>query len=105
QQIARVFANGFNCVMLENHGVVIGGRGLPGAFARVETLEFTAKTIIKAGLLGAVRYLDEKQMDLAEKPRPGTPLPEFEAGPATTVEKEARRELADFIRRGYRQRL
>jgi L-fuculose-phosphate aldolase len=105
KQIAHVFDEGFNCVMLENHGVVIGGRDLAEAFARFETLEFTAKTIIKAGLLGVVKYLDVAQLVLAEKPRHGTPLPEFEPGPATTREKEARRELAEFIRRGYRQRL
>jgi L-fuculose-phosphate aldolase len=37
-----------NCVMLENHGVVVGGSDLAEAFQRFETLEFTAQTIIKA---------------------------------------------------------
>lgn len=103
RRIADVFAKGFNCVMLENHGVVIGGTDLPDAFQRFETLEFTAKTIIKAGQLGPVRYLTPEQVELSARPRP---VPEeFDPGPATTVEKEARRDLADFIRRGYRQRL
>jgi L-fuculose-phosphate aldolase len=103
QAIAEAFAKGFNCVMLENHGVVIGGADLSQAFQRFETLEFTAKTIIKASQLGPVRYLSADQLALAERPRP-TP-PEADPGPATTKEKELRRELCDFIHRGYRQRL
>jgi L-fuculose-phosphate aldolase len=101
--IAETFARGFNCVMLENHGVVIGGVDLAQAFQRFETLEFTAKTIIKASQLGTVRYLTHEQLALAERPRPVPP--EADPGPATTQEKQLRRELCDFIHRGYRQRL
>ena len=45
--IVRAFASGPHCVVLENHGVVVGDTTLQGAFERFETLEFTAKTIIK----------------------------------------------------------
>ena len=103
ERITEQFRAGFDCVMLENHGVVVGGATLAQAFQRFETLEFTAKTIIKAGQLGAVRTLTAEQLALAERPR-GV-LPEFEPGPATTLEKERRRELCEFIQRGYRQRL
>jgi L-fuculose-phosphate aldolase len=48
RSVAAAFATGANCVMLENHGVVVGGRTLAEAFARFETLEFAAKTAIKA---------------------------------------------------------
>src|SRR6185312_12369546 len=57
--IARTFADGYSCVVLENHGVVTAGATLQAAFERFETLEFTAKTIVKASLLGAVRYLGD----------------------------------------------
>lgn len=103
RRIADVFAAGFDCVLLENHGVVIGGADLPEAFQRFETLEFTAKTIIKAGMLGPVRYLTSEQLELARARR--EPLPEFEPGPASTSEKELRREVCEFVQRGYRQRL
>ena len=103
KSIAKEFAKGFNCVMLENHGVVVGGADFAEAFRRFETLEFTAKTIVKASALGTVRYADEKAF-AAEK-RLGDPLPEFAPSPACTRERDARRELADFVRRGYRQRL
>ena len=103
RHIAATFAEGFNCVVLENHGVVTGGAGLQEAFERFETLEFCAKTIIKAGMLGTVRYLVDAQ---AERPRPTIATrPEPRPGPATSEEKELRRQLAEFVRRAYRQRL
>ena len=103
RHIAATFAEGFNCVVLENHGVVTGGGGLREAFERFETLEFCAKTVIKAGMLGTVRYLVDAQ---AERPRPTIATrPEPRPGPATSEEKELRRQLAEFVRRAYRQRL
>ena len=41
--VARAFADGFDCVVLENHGVVTGGASLAHAFQRFETLEFAAR--------------------------------------------------------------
>jgi L-fuculose-phosphate aldolase len=102
QSIARTFEQGYHCVVLENHGVVVGGETFQNAFQRFETLEFTAKTIIKARLLGEVRYLTDEEIEL---PRRIPPLPQFERVPATSREKEMRKQLADFIRRGYQQRL
>jgi len=101
QNIADTFAKGFNCVVLENHGVVCGGENLQRAFERFETLEFTAKTIIKASHLGEVRYLNDEQVSQ----RQSIVLPQFNPGPAGEEEKELRRLLADFLQRGYRQRL
>lgn len=101
--IAAEFAKGVSCVMLENHGVVVGGANFEEAFRRFETLEFAAKTIIKASNLGAVRYVGAEAF-AAEK-RLGDPLESFQPGPATARERELRRELSDFVRRGYRQRL
>ncbi len=103
RNIAEVFARGHDCVLLENHGVVVGGASLQEAFERFETLELTAKTIVKARLLGEVRYLSAEQLALSQRRR--APLPEFEPGPATTVEKLLRQEVCEFVRRGCRQRL
>ena len=61
RNIAASFAAGFDCVVLENHGVVTGGASLQQAFERFETLEFTAKSIVKASQLGPVRYLSDEQ--------------------------------------------
>ncbi len=103
RNIADVFARGHHCVLLENHGVVVGGADLQDAFQRFETLEFTAKTVIKAGMLGPVRYLTPEQVALSQAPRPA--LPEFEPEPAGTAEKALRQEICTFVQRGYRQRL
>lgn len=103
RNIAAAFAAGSHCVVLENHGVVTAGSHLQEAFERFETLEFTAKTIIKASQLGVVRYLDDQQAatppDLAAAPA------SFRPGPATSREKELRRQLCEFVRRSYQQRL
>ncbi len=101
--IARAFAEGANCVMLENHGVVVGGRDFQEAFERFETLEFTAKSIIKARVLGNIRTLTPENLKAASRRR--VELREGEAGEASPRECALRRELCDFVNRGYRQRL
>jgi L-fuculose-phosphate aldolase len=103
RRIAEVFSKGHDCVMLENHGVVVGGVDFPDAFRRFETLEFVAKTVVKARALGEVRYLSEAQLEIGANP--ATALDEFDPGPASSAERALRRELCEFIRRGYHQRL
>ena len=103
ERIAGVFAGGPSCVMLENHGVVVGGEDFQSAFTRFETLEFTAKTLIKAGALGGARVLDPGRIALAGARRVSGKS--FRPGPATCRERALRRELCDFVRRGYKQRL
>jgi L-fuculose-phosphate aldolase len=101
--IVGTFAQGFFCVLLENHGVVVGGQSLQNAFQRFETLEFTAKTIIKARTLGEVHYLGDEQLEL---PRRTPHLPTAgEVSPPTSAEKELRRQLCTFLPRSYRNRL
>jgi len=103
ERIAEIFAQGHDCVMLENHGVVVGGRTFQEAFERFETLEFTAKTIVKATPLGDVVSLTDEQLAAA---RDRGPTPEtFEPGVASEAERALRRDLCDFVQRGYEQRL
>ncbi len=102
ENIAARFAAGHDCVVLENHGVVVGAETLDKAFDRFETLEFTAKTILKASRLGEVRTLADEPLELAARYEP---LPAFERSTPTSHELEVRRQLCDFVRRGYRQRL
>jgi L-fuculose-phosphate aldolase len=104
EKIAEQFASAArpNCVMLENHGVVVGGANLEETFARFETLEFTAQTIINARQLGEVRYLNDDQLALAAE-RP--PFPTGEARPPSSKGKEARKDICDFVHRGYAHRL
>jgi len=102
-EIAVAFAKGGHCVVLENHGVVVGGSSLTEAYQRFETLEFTGKTIVKARMLGEVHYLTDDQLARSARRRIG--LGDMPALPATSTEKELRRQLCEFVQRGYRQRL
>jgi L-fuculose-phosphate aldolase len=103
-RVADTFAEGYDCVIMENHGVVTAGTTFQEAFSRFETLEFTAKTLIKARLLGGeVRFLSESQVHMEEQ-RAGD-LEVFHPAPASSNEKEVRRRLCEFVRRAYRQRL
>lgn len=100
-KIAQTFAEGADCVMLENHGVVIGGRDLAEAFQRFETLEFVAQTVIRASALGELRTLAADSLA-------GRAVPDFAELPAaepTNHEKELRAEICAFAQRAYRQRL
>ncbi|HEY5812037.1 MAG TPA: class II aldolase/adducin family protein, partial [Terrimicrobiaceae bacterium] len=92
-----------NCVVLENHGVVVGGRDLAEAFQRFETLEFTAQTIINARQLGEVHYLSDEQIELSNSER--NLLAEGEPRSMTSREKELRKEISDFVHRAYEHRL
>jgi L-fuculose-phosphate aldolase len=103
ERIAEVFTHGHDCVMLENHGVVVGGHDFQEAFRRFEMLEFVAKTIVKASALGPVRYLSRAELSVGEKPVAA--LETFDPGAASSGERALRTELCDFIRRGYHQRL
>lgn len=100
-KIAQTFAEGADCVMLENHGVVIGGRDLAEAFQRFETLEFVAQTVIRASALGKLRTLPADSLA-------GQAFPSLSALPPampTNHEKELRMEICEFAQRAYRQRL
>ncbi|MGC1276287.1 MAG: class II aldolase/adducin family protein [Planctomycetaceae bacterium] len=103
RNIAAAFASGHNCVVLENHGVVTGGSTLQEAFERFETLEFIAKTVIKASLLGTPRPLSEAQ--IAAEGNADRSVPVGVSVKVSVAERELRHQLSEFVRRGYRQRL
>jgi L-fuculose-phosphate aldolase len=100
ENIADAFATGADCVMLENHGVVIGGSDLHDAFQRFETLEFVAQTLVKANRLGDVTTLTDAQLEIS-----GPGFGEIPAAPASNREKELRSRMCDFVHRAYEQRL
>jgi L-fuculose-phosphate aldolase len=101
EKIAAAFGGGADCVMLENHGVVIGGRDLAEAFQRFETLEFVAQTDIRASALGKLRSLPAEALNNQAVPDYGV-LP---AAVASNAEKELRAQVCEFTHRAYRQRL
>lgn len=106
ENIAAEFAHNSHphCVMLENHGVAVGGSDLLDAFRRFETLEFTAQTELYANRLGSPRVLTAEQLTQAES-RPSLDPSVIAAKPAGNREKEARKAIRDFVRRAYSHRL
>jgi L-fuculose-phosphate aldolase len=106
EQLGRNIAETFktsDSVILENHGVVVGGSSLSHAFQRFEAFEFAAKTIIKGRQLGEVRSLSDPQLDQARNR--SVALESCLPPPATSHEKDLRSQLCEFVRRGCRQRL
>jgi L-fuculose-phosphate aldolase len=101
RNIAEAFAAGADCVMLENHGVVIGGSDLKDAFQRFETLEFVAQTLVKAATIGKVQVLPDDR--LVERVLPE--LGELAPVEPTNSEKELRMKICRFVHRAYQQRL
>ena len=103
EKIAAAFQQGHDSVILENHGVVVGGTSLSRAFQRFEAFEFAAKTIIKGNQIGKIRTLTEDQLALTKNRK--TACGNFQPGEACGREQELRRQLQLFLRRGCRQRL
>jgi len=102
--ITESLNDGYDIVLLENHGIVAIGPDLLTAFQRFETLDFCARIIIRAGLLNKeITMLTEEQMTLFKQPR--NDIPEFEPEFHTNRELELRKEICDFTRRAYDQRL
>ena len=66
ENIAAAFADGYDSVLLENHGAVCGGHSLLHAFHRFETLEFCARLHVQARRLGRPRVLGPAQLALVQ---------------------------------------
>jgi L-fuculose-phosphate aldolase len=103
ENIAHTFAQGFDVVLLENHGVVTAGPDLLTAFQRLETLDFCARTQIHAASLGPVHTLTKEQIARFEE-RP-TPLPTLRLVRHSSPERALRQQICRIVHRAYEQRL
>ncbi len=101
ERIAETFASGADCVLLENHGVVVGGRDLMDAFQRFETLEFAAFTLLRAAMLGPLQVLPPESLAVDTMPTYG----ELPARATDVRETGLRTSLSAFVHRAYRHRL
>ncbi len=70
QNIADEFEKGYMAVIMENHGMVLGGSDLMDAYTRFETLEFCARTIINAKAIGKPHFLSDEQIEIFETQAP-----------------------------------
>jgi L-fuculose-phosphate aldolase len=104
ETIASEFDKGFNGVIMENHGTVVGGKDLVDAFQRFETLEFCARAILYGNLVGKPSYLTDEQIDSFETQIPPE-LPEMERVSHPSDEREKRLEIYKMVQRACRQGL
>jgi L-fuculose-phosphate aldolase len=99
ENIAATFAEGYNIIILENHGMAAGGANLLDAFHRLETLDFCARTLIRAQVLGEVHTLAEPALNLFDSRR--HLLPEFVPTTHSSHERELRQQIVDITHRAY----
>ncbi|MCU0403825.1 MAG: class II aldolase/adducin family protein, partial [Chitinophagaceae bacterium] len=102
--IAQEFGKGFNGVIMENHGTVVGGTDLADCFLRFETLEFCARTILFANMIGKPNYLSAKQIEAFETQLPAMPE-ELENAEYPSDEREIRTEICNIVQRACSQGL
>ena len=104
QKISAVFAHGPRTVVLENHGVCLGGKSLLEAYLRFETLDFCARTIYQASLLGGAKLLTDAQI-AAYSVDKNSAFTAFSPGQRSAAELELRATTAELVRRCVRQKL
>ena len=97
ENIAETFAEGYNIVILENHGMAAGGATLLDAFHRLETLDFCARTLIRAKALGTVKTLSEPALNLFDHRH--NQLPEYVPTSHSSRERELRQQLVEITAR------
>ncbi len=103
-KIGKVFAEGCDIAILENHGVCIGAKDMFTAFQRFETLNFAADMEIQGTKIGTIKSLTEEDHRLAVT-NYHTKLDDFIPREITSEELSARRDMITFIKRSYRQGL
>lgn len=103
ENIAATFAEGYDIVILENHGMAAGGANILDAFQRLETLDFCARTIIRAQSLGEINVLSEPALNLFD--RRHNMLPEFVPTTHSSHERELRQQIVEVVSRAYDRKL
>ncbi|MDR3266739.1 MAG: class II aldolase/adducin family protein [Tannerella sp.] len=94
----------YKAVIMENHGVVLCGEDLKDAYQRFETLEFCARTVINAHILGKPEYLTDEQIQQHERAIP-TDFPYFLNVTHPSDEREIRDLMIKIIHRACDQGL
>lgn len=109
EQLGEKIANAFRdkrykAMIMENHGVVLGGSDMMDAYQRFETLEFCCRTIVNAKRLGKVNYLTDDQVSQYVNHIPAK-VPCFMDVNHPSDERAIRTEMVNIIRRSCDQGL
>lgn len=101
--IADAFGEGYDSVLLENHGVATAGKTLLEAFQRLETLDFCARTQMYAQGLGRITTLSDEQISKTTHQR--HLLPELGEVTHTSRERDLRGQMVDVVQRACARQL
>lgn len=104
ENIVKAMESGSHTMMLENHGVVVGGETLFQAFMAFETLDFCARLELTANLIGTPVGLTPKYLAIS-KNKQHIDMNEFIPNGYGSLEKKARREMCELIHRAYDRQL
>lgn len=104
QNVSAAFAQGHSTILLENHGTCCAGANLIQAFQRFETLDFCARIIKNAMVLGTPHYLTDVDLEFHAQDRNAGFTP-FLPDTRTAEEMEMRYQMSLLIRRAYSKQL
>jgi L-fuculose-phosphate aldolase len=104
EEVAKAFESDYNAVIMENHGVVLGGSDLRDAFQRFETLELCATTIINGKTIGEPKYLSNQEIYDFEAQIPVL-QPELDTVSYPSDEREKREAIVKIVQRACQQGL
>lgn len=104
ENIAEQFLLGVNAVIMENHGIVIGGSDISDAYQKFESTEMTARSILYGNMIGKPAYLSNESIAAYD----AQPAPCFAEGQDTSypsTEREKRLEICKIVKRACEQGL
>lgn len=103
-EVGKVFEQGCNIALLENHGVCVGAADMLTAFQQFETLNYAAELEALATRRGEIRPLSETACQM-RKTNVCSELRNVSPQPCSSEELAARRDLIALIRRSYKMGL
>lgn len=103
-EVGKVFEQGCNIALLENHGVCVGAADMLTAFQQFETLNYAAELEALATRRGEIRPLSETACQMS-KTNVCSELRNVSLQPCSSEELAARRDLIALIRRSYKMGL
>lgn len=103
-EVGKVFEQGCNIALLENHGVCVGAADMLTAFQQFETLNYAAELEALATRRGEIRPLSENACQMS-KTSVCSELRNVSPQPCSSEELAARRDLIALIRRSYKMGL
>ena len=62
-QETAIYFDKYNVVLMENHGVISGGKNLKEAYLNIELCESYAQTLVLSKILGGAKILSDNQVN------------------------------------------